>query len=77
MLAYTGHPGGLEEYQAVTALLAELSPAYFVTSETRLVNRPSAPVLLLAWRRTDATAAAPGGGAGDRGFERGHGGRRR
>lgn len=54
VMAYTGHPGGQEEYEAVGKLLKELSPAYWVSSELRVVNRPTAPVLLLVWRRTDA-----------------------
>jgi hypothetical protein len=73
-MCYTGHPGGLEEYNAVTGLLAELSPAYFVTSEVKLINRPTAPLLLLAWRRSDSAAVGPreargggGGGGGGRG----------
>lgn len=51
VLAYTGHPGGLEEYEAVKQLIAELPPAYWVVMEHRLLNRPRAPILLLAWRR--------------------------
>jgi hypothetical protein len=77
VMAYTGHPGGKEEYDAVMALLAELSPAYFVTSEVKLVNRPTAPILLLAWRRSDAAAVLPhdarrsgGGRGGGRGASR-------
>jgi hypothetical protein len=61
IMAYTGHPGGKEEFDAVEALLQGLSPAYWVSSEVRLVNRPSAPVLLMVWRRSDA-AEAPGRG---------------
>lgn len=64
VMAYTNHAGGREEYEAVSALLAELSPAYWVTSEVRIVNRPTAPVLLLCWRRSDAVAAG-GGEAGE------------
>lgn len=51
ILAYTGHPGGLEEYDAVRALICDLPPAYWVVMEHRLLNRPKAPILLLAWRR--------------------------
>lgn len=53
IMAYIGHPGGLEEYEQVTALLAGLTPTYWTSSELRLLNRPSAPVLLLLWRRLD------------------------
>ena len=51
MLCYTGHPGGQEEYEGVRAAVEALPPAYWVTSELRLLNRPTAPVLLLAWKR--------------------------
>lgn len=51
ILAYTGHPGGLEEYNAVKELITQLPPAYWVVMEHRLLNRPKAPILLLAWRR--------------------------
>jgi predicted methyltransferase len=51
VVAYTGHPGGREEYEAAAALLAELSPAHFVVAETRLLNRLTAPLLLTAYRR--------------------------
>ncbi len=29
ILAYIGHPGGLQEYEAVKGLIAELSPSYW------------------------------------------------
>ncbi|KAL4443457.1 hypothetical protein ABPG75_011194 [Micractinium tetrahymenae] len=51
ILCYTGHPGGVEEYEAVRALLGQLPPSGWVSSETRLLNRPAAPILLLAWKR--------------------------
>ncbi|KAG2499089.1 hypothetical protein HYH03_003272 [Edaphochlamys debaryana] len=50
ILCYVGHPGGMEEYNAVRQICAELKPAYWATSETRLLNRPTAPVLVLLWR---------------------------
>ncbi|GLC45116.1 hypothetical protein PLESTB_001470000 [Pleodorina starrii] len=56
ILAYVGHPGGQEEYDAVRQLVSELSPSYWVSSETRLLNRPTAPILILLWRR-DARVA--------------------
>jgi hypothetical protein len=52
-MCYIGHPGGLEEYEQVRALLAGLSPSYWTSSELKLVNRPTAPVMLLLWRRPD------------------------
>ncbi|GIL98242.1 hypothetical protein Vretimale_3650 [Volvox reticuliferus] len=53
ILAYVGHPGGHEEYEAVKRLVSELSPSYWVSSETKLLNRPTAPILMLLWRRDD------------------------
>lgn len=61
ILAYIGHPGGLQEYEAVKGLIAELSPSYWVVTETRLLNRPTAPILLLLWRREDVGPGIPGG----------------
>lgn len=43
--------GGMEEYEAVKAAVGALPPSSWVSSETRLLNRPSAPVLLLVWKR--------------------------
>lgn len=43
--------GGMEEYEAVQELVAQLPPSGWVTSETRLLNRPAAPILLLVWKR--------------------------
>jgi hypothetical protein len=37
----------------VRSLLAGLSPSYWTSSELKLVNRPTAPVMLLIWRRPD------------------------
>ncbi|EFN57927.1 hypothetical protein CHLNCDRAFT_20577, partial [Chlorella variabilis] len=51
ILCYTGHPGGMEEYQAVKALVAALPPSRWNSSEVRLLNRPDAPALLLLWKR--------------------------
>ncbi|KAI7843363.1 hypothetical protein COHA_003059 [Chlorella ohadii] len=51
ILCYTGHPGGVEEYEAVKAAAGALPTSAWVTSEVRLLNRPSAPVLLLVWKR--------------------------
>jgi hypothetical protein len=53
IMAYIGHPGGLEEYEGVKALLQELAPTYWVSSEVKLLNRATAPILLLVWRRPD------------------------
>eukprot|EP00878_Enallax_costatus_P043655 GHUV01051697.1.p1 GENE.GHUV01051697.1~~GHUV01051697.1.p1 ORF type:complete len:137 (+),score=48.76 GHUV01051697.1:34-411(+) len=54
IMCYIGHPGGLEEYEQVRDLLAGLSPNYWTSSELRLVNRPTAPIMLLLWRRQNA-----------------------
>jgi predicted methyltransferase len=51
LLCYTGHPGGREEYDAVSQLVAALPPAYWTTAKLELLNRPTAPVLLLACKR--------------------------
>lgn len=51
MLCYTGHPGGREEYQAVRQIVAELPSAYWLTTELQLLNRPTAPVLIIAWKK--------------------------
>ncbi|PRW56560.1 S-adenosyl-L-methionine-dependent methyltransferase domain-containing [Chlorella sorokiniana] len=51
ILCYTGHPGGMEEYEAVKAAVGALPPSSWVSSEVRLLNRPTAPVLLLVWKR--------------------------
>lgn len=51
ILSYTSHPGGIEEYEAVNSMLAQLPPAYWVTSQIQLINRQTAPILLLAWKR--------------------------
>jgi hypothetical protein len=53
VLAYTGHEGGAAELAAVRAVLGGLDTARFVATEQSLLNRPTAPVLLLAWRRLD------------------------
>jgi predicted methyltransferase len=58
MLCYIGHPGGEEEYAAVSALLEGLPPKFWVTSQIRLMNRSTAPVLLLAWKRSRPAGAA-------------------
>lgn len=52
IVAYVGHEGGREEYAALRALLAELKPQYWVAVDTAMLNRPKAPGLLLAWRKT-------------------------
>jgi len=51
MLCYVGHSGGMDEYEAVKNLVEALAPAYWLSSEVRLLNRPTAPVLLLVWKR--------------------------
>ena len=53
ILSYTGHPGGQEEYEAVQQLLTGLTPNYWVTTELRLLNRVTSPILLMVWRRGD------------------------
>jgi predicted methyltransferase len=51
ILAYTGHENGPEEFAAVASLLEQLPPKYWVSTQMKVMNRPTAPVLLLAWKR--------------------------
>jgi len=51
ILAYTGHEGGPEEFSAVTALLEQLPPRYWISTQVKVLNRPTAPVLLLVWKK--------------------------
>mmetsp|Transcript_17095 Transcript_17095/g.47702 ORF Transcript_17095/g.47702 Transcript_17095/m.47702 type:complete len:356 (+) Transcript_17095:145-1212(+) len=53
VMCYTGHEGGEEEYRAVIELMQGLSPKLWTTMEHRILNRAAAPVLQLAWRRSD------------------------
>ena len=50
VLAYTGHPGGLEEAAAVDRLLQDLSGEEF-TVEVHIRERPQAPRLFVVARR--------------------------
>jgi Putative rRNA methylase len=59
IMAYRGHPGGVEEYEAARALVAELSPAHWLVTEHHILNKNGAPVLILVWRRPDLLAAEP------------------
>ncbi|CAK0783803.1 hypothetical protein CVIRNUC_007003 [Coccomyxa viridis] len=52
VLAYTGHPGGREEYEAVRALGTRQDPARLTVFEQCIANRPTAPVLLLFLKRS-------------------------
>jgi predicted methyltransferase len=51
ILAYTGHEGGPEEFSAVTSLLEQLPPRHWVSTQVKVLNRPTAPVLLLVWKK--------------------------
>lgn len=62
--------GGMAEYEAVSSFMAELDSRSWVSSETRLLNRSTAPRLLLShrlagrgaeqrWRPNFAFADAP------------------
>eukprot|EP00884_Botryococcus_braunii_P007729 jgi/Botrbrau1/16958/Bobra.49_2s0021.1 len=57
VLAYHTHPGGEEEYEAVKDFMAGLPTSHWTTFEQRLVNRPAAPILLVAWRDSRQTAS--------------------
>lgn len=41
----------MQEYEAVRELVGSLPPSGWLSSEVRLLNRPTAPVLLLLWKR--------------------------
>lgn len=51
ILCYTGHAGGAAEYAAVKGWVEALPTEPWLSSEVRLLNRPSAPVLVLVWKR--------------------------
>lgn len=51
VMAYTKHHGGMDEYQAVKTLCSELPTDEWVSAESNLLNRPSAPRLISIWRR--------------------------
>lgn len=51
ILAYRGHSGGAQEYEAVQQLVAALTPLYWTSTEVKLLNRPTAPSLVLVWRQ--------------------------
>lgn len=50
-LSYTGHPGGKEEYQSICEFLSRLSTEEYISTSIQSLNRPSAPKLLLAWKK--------------------------
>ena len=49
--SYVGHDGGQAEAAAAAAALGELPAAEWTVVESRLLNRPAAPRLTLAWRK--------------------------
>ena len=51
MTSYIGHEGGREEAEAVRAALAALPPKEWVVAETNMLNRSTAPLWTLAWRK--------------------------
>lgn len=51
VLCYTGHPGGAEETEQVIKFAAELGTSEWTSFQLRLVNRPSAPLLIAAYKR--------------------------
>lgn len=58
VLCYTAHEGGFQEYTEVVSALEELPPSYWVSSQVKLLNRPTAPVILTAWKRSQFRGAA-------------------
>lgn len=59
VVAYTGHEGGMEEYECVRDYMAGLDRQSWVTTETRLLNRGTAPRLLLSHRMSGRSAGQP------------------
>ncbi|KAK9846427.1 hypothetical protein WJX81_003603 [Elliptochloris bilobata] len=51
VLAYVGHPGGPEEYEAVRQVAEELEPEQWTITEQRLLNRTKSPILIIFMRR--------------------------
>ena len=51
MVGYVGHAGGCSETEAVAALFAGLESRDWTTMRIAMLNRVSAPVLLMAERR--------------------------
>ncbi len=50
MLCYTGHEGGLEEYEAIKEYASGLSPVHWKSSQYELLNSPTAPTMVLIWK---------------------------
>lgn len=50
------HPAAHAAALQVRDLLECLPPNYWTSSELRLVNRPTAPIMLLVWKRPDVQA---------------------
>ena len=51
VLAYTKHEGGQEEYEAVRTLAASLCTKTWITSESRMLNRTQAPIMMCFLKR--------------------------
>lgn len=49
--SYVGHDGGAEEAAAVRGALAGLPADEWIVVESAVLNRPTAPLLTLAWRK--------------------------
>jgi hypothetical protein len=49
--SYVGHAGGEAEAAAVEAALSDLDPGEFTVVAARLLNRPAAPRLAVAWKK--------------------------
>jgi len=52
VVVYIGHPGGREEGDAVDGFFASLDESEFQVLELKVKNRPDAPYLLVAEKRT-------------------------
>lgn len=51
MLAYVGHPGGMEEYEMVEGFASGLPVDNWICCKLQMLNRPLAPILLLLCKR--------------------------
>lgn len=52
VVVYTGHPGGHDEGMAVSTFFSGLSDCEFQVLQLKVVNRPEAPYLLVAEKRS-------------------------
>nr|XP_027064332.1 uncharacterized protein LOC113690564 [Coffea arabica] len=51
IVVYVGHPGGREEFEMVQAFASELPVQNWVCTKLQMLNRPSAPMIILLYSR--------------------------